>query len=188
MAPVTIRRSRVDDDDDLSLYDPEWLARGKKVVRDGGVVRTSIMLMDGVPNPRLMLNDASMHRPHQVGVVADRRRRAEHERILAERDRLAEEMERMADPIAQIAYTVSRIAICDREIGRLNATSTSRCGYIRPVLSGAAPAVAALFLEGVVWDAFIAVAALQALPVASGGAGAKDNARVRRSASSPAAV
>jgi hypothetical protein len=69
MAPVTTRRSRVDDDDDLSLYDPEWLARGKKVVRDGGVVRTSIMLMDGVPNPRLMLNDASMHRPHQVGVV-----------------------------------------------------------------------------------------------------------------------
>ena len=53
MAPVTMRRSRVDDDDDLSLYDPEWLARGKKVVRDGGVVRTSIMLMDGVPNPRL---------------------------------------------------------------------------------------------------------------------------------------
>ena len=27
---------------------------------DGGVVRTSIMLMDGVPNLRLMLNDASL--------------------------------------------------------------------------------------------------------------------------------
>ena len=119
---------------------------------------------------------------------ADRRMRAEHEGVLAERDCLAKEMEPMAEPIVKIAHTVSRIAICDREIGRLNATSTSRCGYIRPVLSGAAPAVAALFLEGVVWDAFIAVAALQALPVASGGAGAKDNARVRRSASSPAAV
>jgi hypothetical protein len=75
MAPVTMRRSRVDDDDDLSLYDPEWLARGKKVVRDGGVVRTSIMLMDGLPNPRLMLNDASMHRPHQVRVVDSAERR-----------------------------------------------------------------------------------------------------------------
>ena len=83
---------------------------------------------------------------------------------------------------------MSRIAICDREIGRLNATSTLRCGYIRPVLSGAAPAITALFQEGVVWDAFIAVAALQALPVASGGAGAKDQLRVKRSASSPAAV
>jgi len=34
----------------------------------------------------------------------------------------------------------------------------------------------------VVWDAFIAVAALQALPVASGGAGAKDKLHVKRSA------
>jgi len=73
---------------------------------------------------------------------ADRRLQAEHERISAERDRLAEEMERMADPIMQIAHTVSRIAICDREIGRFNATSTLRFGYVRPVLSGASPATA----------------------------------------------
>ena len=92
---------------------------------------------------------------------ADRRLQAEHERVSADRDRLAEEMERMADPIAQIAHTVSRIAICDREIGRLNATSAAKFGHIRPVLSGAAPAVTALFQEGVVWDAFIAVAALR---------------------------
>jgi hypothetical protein len=97
---------------------------------------------------------------------ADRCRRAEHERILAERDRLAEEMERMADQIAQIAHTVSRIAVCDREIGRLNATSAAKFGHIRPVLSGAAPAITALFQEGVVWDAFTAVAGL---PVVSGG-------------------
>jgi hypothetical protein len=89
---------------------------------------------------------------------------AEHERVLAERDRLAEEMERMADPIAQIAHTVSKIAVCDREIGRLNATSASRFGYIRPVLSGAAPAVAVLFGDAIVWDTFIAVAGLPSKP------------------------
>jgi hypothetical protein len=67
---------------------------------------------------------------------ADCRMGDEHERVEDERDRLAEEMERMADPIAQIAYTVSRIAICDREIGRLNATSTAKFGHIRLVLVG----------------------------------------------------
>ena len=119
---------------------------------------------------------------------ADRRMRAEHEGVLAERDCLAKEMEPMAEPIVKIAHTVSRIAICDREIGRLNATSTSRCGYIRPVLSGAAPAVVALFLEGVVWDTFIAVARLQSPPVVPCGAGEKDKLRVKRSASLPATV
>jgi len=52
-----------------------------------------------------------------------------------------------------------------------------RCGYIRSVLSGAAPAVVALFLEGVVWDTFIAVAGLQSLPVASGEATARQAIR-----------
>ena len=98
---------------------------------------------------------------------ADCRMWAEHERVLAERDRLAEEMERMADPIAQIAYTVSRIEICDREIGRLNA-STARFGYIPLVLSGTAPSIAALFRDALVWDAFIAVAGLQSPPVTNG--------------------
>ena len=69
---------------------------------------------------------------------ADRRLQAEQERVSAERDLLAEEMARLADPIAQIAHTVSRIAICDREIGRLNATSTARFSHIPIVLSGAA--------------------------------------------------
>ena len=102
-------------------------------------------------------------------VETDRRMRAEHERVLAERDRLAEEIERIADPVVKIAHTVSKIAICDREIGRLNATSTAKFGYVRPVLAGAPPAVAVLFQEGVVWDAFIAVAGLQPPPVVSGG-------------------
>jgi hypothetical protein len=91
---------------------------------------------------------------------ADRRLQAEHERVLAERDRLAEEMERMAEPIAQIAHTVSRIAICDREIGRLNATSAAKFGHIPLVLSGAAPSIMALFQDTLVWDAFSAVAGL----------------------------
>ena len=113
---------------------------------------------------------------------------AEHERVEAERDKLAEEMENMAEPIMQIAHLVSQIEACDREIGRLNATSTSRFGYIRPVLSGAAPAIAALFRDCLVSDAFVAVAGLQSPPVAFGGAGAKDKLRVKRSASSPAAL
>jgi chromosome segregation ATPase len=95
---------------------------------------------------------------------ADRRLQAEHERVSAERDRLAEEMERTADPIAQIAHLVRQIEACDREIGRLNATSAAKFGHIRIVLSGAAPAVATLFQDAVVWDAFIAVAGLQPLP------------------------
>ena len=149
---------------------------------------------------RRQMEDAAFTRDrlHQAGakladrvealkaLEADRLLRAEHERVSAERDSLAEEMERMAEPIAQIAHTASKIAICDREIGRLNATSTSRCGYIRPVLSGAAPAVVALFLEGVVWDTFIAVARLQSAPDVPGGAGEKDKPRVKRSASLPA--
>jgi hypothetical protein len=113
-----------------------------------------------------------------VAIVSAPRLQAEHERVLAERDRLAEEMERMADPIAQIAHTVSKIAICDREIGRLNATLALRFGYIRPVLSGAAPAITALFQDAVVWDVFSAVAGLQSQPVVSGGAGAKDKLHV----------
>jgi hypothetical protein len=53
---------------------------------------------------------------------------------------------------------------------------------------GAAPAVTALFQEGVVWDAFIAVAGLKVPPVTSNGDGAKDKPRVKRSASLQAAL
>jgi hypothetical protein len=91
----------------------------------------------------------------------ERAQRVEHDRVSAERDWLAEEMERMAEPIAQIAHIVSKIEACDREIGRLNATSALGLGYIPLVLSGAAPAIKALFQGAVVWDAFIAVAGLQ---------------------------
>jgi hypothetical protein len=89
-----------------------------------------------------------------------RTERAEHEHVLAERNRLAEEMERMAEAIMRTAHLVSKIAACDREIGRVNATSTLGLGYVPLVLSGAAPAIKALFQEALVWDAFIAVARL----------------------------
>ena len=64
-------------------------------------------------------------------------------------------------PIVQIAHLVRQIEACDREIGRLNATSAAKFGHIRIVLSGAAPAITALFQDALVWDTFIAVAGLQ---------------------------
>jgi hypothetical protein len=100
----------------------------------------------------------------------ERAQRAEHDRVLADRNGLAEEMARMAEPIVQIAHLVSKIEACDREIGRFNATSALGLVYIRPVLSGAAPAVAILFGDAIVWDAFIAVAGLKDPPVVSRGA------------------
>jgi hypothetical protein len=45
-----------------------------------------------------------------------------------------------------------------------------------------APAITALFQDAVVWDAFIAVAGQQSLPIVSSGAGAKDILHVKRSA------
>jgi hypothetical protein len=91
----------------------------------------------------------------------DRAQRAEHDRVLARRNRLAEEMKGMAESIMNIADLVREIDECEREIGRINATSALTLGYIPIVLSGAAPAIRALFQDAVVWDAFIAVAGLQ---------------------------
>ena len=157
----------------------------------GDEVKVGRREMDDAAFTRDRLHEAGTKLAERIEALksleADRRMWAEHGRVLAERDRLAEEMARMADLIAQIAHAVSRIAICDREIGRLNATSTAKFGYIPLVLSGAAPAVAALFQDAVVWDAFTAVAGLQAPPVVSGEASAKDKPRVKRSGGSPAA-
>ena len=102
--------------------------------------------------------------------IRKERQQAAHEQVSAERAKLAEAMDRMAEPIVQIAQIVGQIDRCDREIGRLNATSV-RLGHIRPVLSGTAPALAALFGDAIVWDAFIAVAGLQSPEVVSCGAG-----------------
>jgi hypothetical protein len=90
---------------------------------------------------------------------ANRRRRAELERVFAERNRLAEEMARMAGPIVQLAHLVSRIDACDREIRGLNFTQ------VRPVLAEASPVIATLLGEVFVWDAFQAVARLHPTPI-----------------------
>jgi hypothetical protein len=89
-----------------------------------------------------------------------RRQRAEHERVSAERERLAAEFGRMAETIVQIGRLVRQIDICDREIGRLNASTALQHGHIPIVLAGATPAIKALFQEALVWDAFNAVAGL----------------------------
>ena len=90
---------------------------------------------------------------------ADRRRRAELERVLAQRNRLAEEMARMVEPIVQIAHLVSRIDACDREIRGLGFTQ------VRHVLADAPPEIATLFGEVFVLDAFLAVARLHPMPI-----------------------
>ena len=89
-----------------------------------------------------------------------RAERAEHKRVSAERNRLAEEMGRMAEPMVQIAHLVRQIDLCDREVGRLNASTALEHGHIPIVLAGAAPAIVALFQDALVWDAFITVAGL----------------------------
>src|SRR5215471_19026692 len=92
---------------------------------------------------------------------AHRRLQAEHERVSTERDRLAQEMLGMVEPIVRIAHLVGEIEFCDRQLGRLNATSAVGLGYIPMVLSGTAPAIKALFQDVLVWDASISVAGLQ---------------------------
>ena len=118
---------------------------------------------------------------------ADRRSWAEHERVLDERDRLAEEMG--AWP-TRLRRSLIRSGGSIFVIARLGGSTRheAKFGYIRSVLSGAAPAITALFQDALVWDTFMAVAGLQSAPVVSCGAGANDKPRVRRSASSPAAV
>jgi len=109
------------------------------------------------------LAEAARRLAQRVGELkaleADRRRRAELERVFAERNRLAEDMARMVEPIVQIAHLVSKIEACDREIRNLNFSDA------RPVLEGASPVIATLFGEVFVWDAFQAVARRHPMPI-----------------------
>jgi len=64
------------------------------------------------------------------------------------------------DPIVRIAHLVREIKFCDRQIGRLNATSALRHGHIAPVLTGSPPPVQVLFADALVRDGFAGVANL----------------------------
>jgi hypothetical protein len=65
------------DDEDLSDFEPAFLARGKRVYRDGKGPRVPMMLTDGgippwAPRPRpAAVFDASGHRPGPIRVLSD---------------------------------------------------------------------------------------------------------------------
>jgi hypothetical protein len=151
------------------LADVEAAAKEAEAEAEEARARALDPLVEDVIVARRAMDDAAFQRDRlieavkRLGVRIDelkalekaRAQRAEHDRVLAERNRLAEEMERMAEPIVLIAQFVRQIALCDREVGRVNALGL---GHIPMVLSGAAPVITTLFQDAVVWDAFIAVA------------------------------
>jgi hypothetical protein len=157
------------------LADVETAAKAAEAAAEEARVRALDPLVEDVIGARRAMDDAAFKRDRLIEAVKrlgvridelkalekERAQRAEHERVSAERNRLAEEIERMSEPMVQIAHLVRQIDLCDREIGRVNATSALGFGYICPVLSGSAPVIAALFREALVWDAFIAVAGLR---------------------------
>jgi hypothetical protein len=160
------------DDVQRVLADVEAAAKAAEAAAEHATERALDPLVDDVIVARGAMLDAAFKRDRlieaakRLGKRVDelkalektRAQRAEHERVSVERNRLADEMERMAGPIVQLAHLVRQIDLCDREVGRVNATSALALGYIPIVLSGAAPTITALFQDAVVWDAFIAVA------------------------------
>jgi hypothetical protein len=156
------------------LTDVEVAAKEAEAAAEEARARALDPLVGDVILARRAMDDAAFERDRlieaakRLGVRVEalktlekeRARRAEHEQVLAERNRLAEEMGRMAEPIMRIAHLAAKIEACDREIGRINATSALALGYVPLVLLGAAPAIATLFQEALVWDGFIAVAGL----------------------------
>ena len=112
--------------------------------------------MDAAAFRRDRMTEAARQLAQRVGALrareADRRRRAELERVLAERNRLAEEMARMREPIIEVARLISRIDALDREAKSLNFSQ------VRPVLASAPPEIAMVFNELFVMDAFLALA------------------------------
>ena len=155
------------------LAEVEAAAKAAEAAAEGARSRALNPLAEDVIAARRAMDDAAFKRDRlaeaarrlaqRVGELraleADRRRRAELERVSAERNRLAEEMARMVEPIVQIAHLVSRIDACDREIRSLNFS------HVRPVLAGASPVIATLLGEVFVWDAFHAVARLDPMPI-----------------------
>jgi hypothetical protein len=141
------------------LEDVQAAAKEAEAAAEDARTRALDPLVEDVIVARRAMDDAAFERDRlieaakRLGVRVDvlrtlekeRAQRAEHEQVLAERNRLAKEMEGMAEAIVWIAHLVSEIEACNHEIGRINATSALGFGYIRTVLSGSAPAIAALF-------------------------------------------
>jgi hypothetical protein len=160
------------DDVRCLLADVEAVAKEAEAAAEQTRARALDPLVEDVIVARRAMDDAAFKRDRlteaakRLGArVAELRaleeacaQRAEHDQVLAERNRLAEEMGRMAEPMLEMAHLVSKIEACDREIGRVNATAALGLAHIPLVLSGAAPAIKALFQDAVVWDAFIGVA------------------------------
>jgi hypothetical protein len=93
-----------------------------------------------------------------------RRQGAEHKRVCDERERLAAELKCMVEPILQIAQLVAEAGACDRWARQVNAASAQALGYVRPVLADVPPAIATLFSDVAVFDAFVEVARVHPLP------------------------
>jgi hypothetical protein len=175
-ARITAAFSEDAESDDVRRVLADVEAAAKEAEAEAEEARASALdpLVGDVIAARRAMDDAAFKRDRlieaakRLGVQVDelkalekaRAQRAEHEQVLAERNRLAEEMGCKAESITQIANLISKIEACEREVGRINATSALGLGYIPLVLSGAAPAIRALFQDAVVWDAFIAVARL----------------------------
>jgi hypothetical protein len=71
-----VRRRWLDDDDDLSAFDPKFLAKGKRVYRDGFGPKVHLMLTDSAPYARRPVFDARNHMPHEARLSDAARQRA----------------------------------------------------------------------------------------------------------------
>ena len=135
------------DDVQRVLADVEAAAKAAEAAAEHATERALDPLVDDVIVARGAMLDAAFKRDRlieaakRLGKRVDelkalektRAQRAEHERVSVERNRLADEMERMAGPIVQLAHLVRQIDLCDREVGRVNATSALALGYIQVI-------------------------------------------------------
>ena len=112
--------------------------------------------MDDAAFRRDRMTEAARQLAQRVGALrareADRRKRAELERVSAERNRLVEELADMRASIVALARLVARVDALDREIKSLGFTQ------VRHVLASASPEIAALLGESFTYDGFLALA------------------------------
>jgi hypothetical protein len=61
-----MRRRWVDDEDDLSAFDPKYLAQGRRVYKDGYGPRVALYMTDSAPSRRRPTFDGVLHKPGPV--------------------------------------------------------------------------------------------------------------------------